>query len=441
MENTISAKFSTLEASATLKTNEHVDRLMASGQEVFHLAFGESRFPVHPKLLEALKDNAHQTHYLPSQGLPALRKAIARFYSNDLDLNISDSQVIVGPGSKSLIFALQMALDGELLLPTPSWVSYSPQAHMLAKPVRYVPSSLNDGYKLDIERLEKTIGESQYTTKILLINSPNNPSGCMYESSFFEQLAEVCRKHKIIVISDEIYGLVAHGEHKHISIANYYPEASIILGGISKHLSLGGWRLGCAVVPNTALGEQLMDALTTIASEIWSSPSAPIQFAACTAYDESPEILSYIEECTILHTIRTQHLYRSLSALGIRCTHPNGGFYFVASFDRWRQQLASNGVCNSDDLADHLLENYALATLSGAVFGIPGDDLSLRLASSKLDLETDAQAAALLIAYRSGMNPSALVERYHPRMDEAISRFSRFVQDMSAISELEVCEM
>lgn len=440
MDCAISSRFRSLGTSATLKTNEQVDLLKSSGRQIYHLAFGESRFPVHPKLLEALKDNAHQNRYLPSQGLLNLRETIALFYRSHFDLDISAAQVIVGPGSKSLIFALQMALDGELILPTPSWVSYSPQAYMLSKPVTYVPSSVVDGYRLDIEQLEKTISASTSKTKLLLLNSPNNPTGCMYEASFLKRLARVCRKHKVIVISDELYGLVPHGGHVHESIATYYPEASIVLGGVSKQLSLGGWRLGFAILPSTVLGAQLMDALTTIASEIWSSPSAPVQYAACTAYSGEQEILTYIRECTALHEMRTQYLYRSLSSLGIRCTKPMGGFYFVVSFDQWRHQLAGCGVYDSDDLAGYLLENYNLATLSGKAFGMPAEDLSLRLASSNLDLETDAQADNLLAAFREGIEPSELLDTFHPGMNEAISRFSRFVHDVSEISKLEACE-
>ena len=347
-----------------------------------------------------------------------------------MGLDAAASQVIVGPGSKALLFALQMALEAELILPTPSWVSYAPQAHLLGRPVRYVPASVENDYALELEALQQTVRQSTHPYKILLLNSPNNPTGRMFEASFLQVLADYCRREGIIVLSDEIYALLPHSNQEHISIARYYPEGTVVLGGLSKHLSLGGWRLGLAITPPGPAGAKLMHTLRVIASEIWSTPAAPVQYAAITAYSGSPDMMAYIGQCAQLHAIRTHYLYDKLSKIGIRCTQPQGGFYFVANFDRWRQPLAGLGVHTSADLANYLIEAHQLATLPGSAFGIPAQSLSLRLATSYLDLETEAKAKTLLDSYRDNPEPHVLMQRQHPNMNGAIIRFGQFMDNL-----------
>ncbi len=417
--------------SPTLAINEQVQRMWADGETVYHLGFGESRFPVHPKIQEALRANVHQKSYLAGQGLFELREAAARAYSRRLGLDIAPDQVIIGPGSKSLIFAVQLALDAPLILPTPSWVSYEPQAHLLSKPTHRIPSSPAGGYVLSLDALESVTAQIESENKILLITSPDNPTGKMYDEDFLRRLADFCRQRQIVVISDEIYGLLPHTPNQHISLARFYPEGTIVLSGLSKHLSLGGWRLGVGVVPDSAEGRQLMAALKVVASEIWSTPTGPIQYAAVIAYGGDPDVVAYIDECRRIHMIRTQYLWRELAATGAACTQPQGAFYIFPNFDRWREPLAARGVHTSVDLAHYLLTEYQLATLPGSAFGAPPRDLSLRLASSYLDMETDDKAQAILDAYRANPDPDVFIRDHNPATQEAARRFHAFVGSLA----------
>lgn len=416
--------------SPTLRMNERVNELWAQGETVYHLGFGESRFPAHPKIVQALRDNAHQSSYLSAQGLPALRHAVAGFYRRHLGLPIAADQIMVGPGSKSLIYALQMALDAHLILPTPSWVSYAPQARLLGRPVHTIPATPADGYAWGVAELSTVVDAIGDATKVLLINSPNNPTGQMFSASFLEELADCCRRRGILVLSDEIYALVPHGHQPHVSIAQYYPEGTVVLGGLSKQLSLGGWRLGVAVLPAHEAGVKLMNALRIIASEIWSTPTAPVQYAGVVAYGDDAEIRAYIEACARIHAVRTQHLWSWLMEMGIACAQPAGGFYMFPNFDRWRDGLAARNVHTSEDLAAYLLETYQIATLPGTAFGAPPRDLSLRLATSYVDMETDAQAQALLAAYRANPEPPSLLEEHHPHLHTTIEQLQGFVSGL-----------
>lgn len=418
--------------SPSLAMNERVNQMWAEQQTVYHLGFGESRFPVHPKLQQALCDHSGQMSYLPAQGLPALRSRIAAFYGRRLGRDIQASQVMVGTGSKSLLFALQLALDADLILPTPSWVSYEPQAQLLHKPVYWIPASATDDYRLTLDALDQTVRRSQNQRQMLLLNSPNCPTGHMVTAAFLQELAAYCRSNQIIVLSDEIYGLIPHQRRPHLSLSAYYPEGTIVLGGVSKHLSLGGWRLGMALVPATPEGATLINALRRIAGEIWSAPSAPVQYALITAFSDDPDINAYIEECAQIHAIRTQYLYQGVHDLGICCAQPDGGFYLFPNFNAWRKPLAARGVLTAVDLANYLLEQYQLATLPGTALGTPPEELSLRLATSYLDMETPEQAAAILAAYRRDPDPARFIHEHHPRLQQALGRLQALIASLAS---------
>jgi aspartate/methionine/tyrosine aminotransferase len=422
-----------LKVSATLSMNDRVREMWASGQHVYHLGFGESRFPVPAKLAEALGAHAQQRSYLPALGIPALRETIAEFYQRKFQMAVSPNQVVVGPGSKSLLYGLVMALGEELILPQPSWVSYAPQAHLLGKPVLWVSMRPECDYCIEIDLLREEMEQDKEewgNPEVLILNSPHNPTGTMIPPATVQALADFAREEQLMVLSDEIYALVAHGRIPHSSVAHYYPEGTVVLGGLSKHLSLGGWRLGVAILPAGRTGEALRRALQNIAGSIWSCVAAPVQYAALVAYSNDPEIDSYVDLCTRMHAIRTSYLYRRIVEAGIPCVEPSGAFYTYPSFDRWKKPLAGLGVKSSDDLAVHLLEKYELATLPGSAFNSPAKELVLRLSSSYLDAGTDEKAAHLVDAFLEDPDPERFIENHHPQLREAATRLAEFIQDL-----------
>jgi len=413
--------------SSTLAINEEVKHRWAQGKRVLHMGFGESRFAVHPKLQKALQDNSAAKSYLPSKGLPELRQAVATYYNDKLKLNYTSEQVLIGPGSKALIYALQLVLDADLFMPTPSWVSYAPQAELLQNNFFYIPSEVKNGHEFSLEAFAQTLKQSTNNKKLLILNSPNNPTGKMLSKEFLKELAEFCKQKNILVISDEIYFRVAYGDIPHYSIAKYYPEGTLILGGLSKHLSIGGWRMGVALLPNTAAGKELMQATAVVASEVWSSVAAPIQYAAVMAYSNDIDIETYIQTCTEIHGVRTNFIYDKLHELGIVCTKPTGAFYITANFDPWAEQLKKKGISTSSQLAKYLLNKHDLATLSADSFGIQENTLSLRLASSYLDMEKDTDSERLIDLYNNSRKNEFMHKSNHPNMHAAIQEFSKFI--------------
>ena len=232
-----------LNQSATLLINERSNELIKQGKTVYKLGLGQSPFPVPGIVQEALRRNAHQKDYLPVKGLLPLREAIAEFNFRYQGIKCSPSDIIIGPGSKELIFILQLVYYGELIIPTPSWVSYSPQARIAGRHVNWVPTSEDNDWRLSPEKLDLICRSDPNRPRVVILNYPSNPTGSTYPKTRLKKLADVARKYNLILISDEIYGLLDHsGEH--VSIAQYYPEGTIISSGLSKWAGAGGWRLG-----------------------------------------------------------------------------------------------------------------------------------------------------------------------------------------------------
>ncbi len=422
-----------LRVSATLSLNERVREMWDEGRDVYQLGFGESRFPVHPKVAKALQANVHRRSYLPALGIRELRETIAQFYQRKFEMAVSPDQVVIGPGSKSLLYALLLALGEEVILPQPSWVSYAPQAHLLGKPVLWVPTRPEQNYNLEVDTLRQKMEEDKEewgNPELLIFNSPHNPTGTMLPPNRVQALADFAHEEQLMVLSDEIYALISHGRVPHVSVARYYPEGTVVLGGLSKHLSLGGWRFGLAILPAGRTGEALRRALQSIAGSIWSCVTAPVQYAALVAYGNDPDVDEFVNLCTRMHGIRTHYLYEKLVEAGIPCVEPSGAFYVFPNFNRWQELLAVRGVRTSDDLAMYLLENYELATLPATAFGSPPEELSLRLSSSYLDAGTDEKATQLVETFREDPDPERFLDNHHPRLREAASRFAEFLADL-----------
>jgi len=385
-----------LKPSATLVINERSRQLIEEGHQIYRLGFGQSPFPVPPTVVKALQKYAGEKDYLPVKGLPALRKAVADFNQRTLGLQCTAEEVIIGPGSKELIFNLQLAYDGVLLLPAPNWVSYEPQAQIAQMPVYRIPTTQEESWRLQADDLEKSCQELPATNKLLILNYPNNPTGISYSPDHLKSLAQVLRKHQVLVIADEIYGEVHHTGNHH-SLAEFYPEGTIISGGLSKWCGAGGWRLGTFTFPPAY--RWLQDAMARIASETFSAVSAPIQYAACTAFAGNEEIEHYLKASRkILKTVG-QFVYRSLTASGIQMPAPEGGFYLFPNFTRFRPTLAQKGITTSAALCEYLLTEKKIALLPGSDFGRPESELTARLAFVDFDgqkiLEHFAKASSV----------------------------------------------
>ncbi|MEO8971998.1 MAG: aminotransferase class I/II-fold pyridoxal phosphate-dependent enzyme [Ktedonobacteraceae bacterium] len=378
---------SAVTTSPTLAINEAVAKQRAEGQEIIHLGFGEASFPLHPLLQTALSEAAKHTAYAPVLGIAELRKAIADYLTRTRQLACLPEQIAVGPGSKPLLYALLQVLEGDLLLPVPSWVSYAPQAKLAGRNVIGVETDSADCHRITPQKLTMALDcarNSGANPRILLVNTPSNPTGSMFTYDDAEAIALWAREKGITLISDEIYAELAHGWREHISPACFYPEGTIITGGLSKAFSAGGWRLGYAMMPPTEQGLHVITALRSLGSEIWSSASTPIQKAAVVAFSPNTELEDYVRRSARIHGYVASWLYEVFVGLDIPCPRPAGAFYLYPDFSPWRQALLKQGVTTSEELALYLLNKWNIATLPGSAFGEKPEVLHLRLSTSML---------------------------------------------------------
>ena len=374
--------------SATLAVNEAVERARRAGRPVLPLGFGEAGLPVHAALRERLAGAAGANGYGPVAGLPELRAAAAGYWQRRA-LPTTGEQVVAGPGSKPLLYGLLAALEGDVAVPRPSWVSYAAQATMLRHQARFVDTTPGQGGVPDPFALAALAGEARDSGQPLrsvVVTLPDNPTGTLADRDRVAGVCAVAREYDLVIISDEIYRDLVHDPATpYVSPAELAPERTVITTGLSKNLALGGWRLGVARLPDSEQGERLRLQLLDIASEIWSSPPNPVQSVAAWAFTEPEVLRDHLDASRRLHGTVARAVAEVFARAGAEVARPQGGFYIYPDLEVHRDHLAQRwGIVDGPGLARVLLEELDVATLPGAAFGDRTDALRLRVATSLL---------------------------------------------------------
>ena len=408
--------------SATLAINELSDALMRDGRVIYRLGLGQSPFPVPEPVVQALRDNAHRKEYLPVRGLEALRAAVAEYHRRCHGVDRHAENVLIGPGSKELMFLLQLVYYGDLVIPTPSWVSYAPQARIIGRHVRWIETTSANNWKLQPQDLERLCETDPGRPRIVVLNYPNNPTGHTYDANELRQIGEVARRYRVIVLSDEIYGEIHH-RGAHVSIAEFYPEGTIISTGLSKWCGAGGWRLGTFTYPNHL--SWLLDAMAVVASETFTSTSAPIQFAAVTAFSGGAFIKPYLSGARRVLAALGQHCAASLRAAGLDVAAPAGAFYLFPDFRPFKAALAACGILTSRALSERLLQDTGVATIPGESFGRPPDELTLRMAF--VDFDGGPALAAVAAMNADQELDETFLRTWCPKVTEAMDRVAAWI--------------
>ncbi|GAP43810.1 aspartate/methionine/tyrosine aminotransferase [Lentimicrobium saccharophilum] len=414
-----------LETSATLRINEISNRLISEGKRVYKFGLGQSPFPVPESVVEALRQNAHQKDYLPVKGLYELRKAVAGFNYRHQGIATDPEDILIGPGSKELIFLLQLVYYGDLLIPTPSWVSYSPQARIIGRHVHWIPASPGNNWRMSPELLDMVCRDDPDRPRVVILNYPSNPTGNTYPVERLKLLAQVARKYKVILISDEIYGMIHHNG-QHVSIARYYPEGTIISSGLSKWCGAGGWRLGTFSFPPNL--RWLLDAMSSAASETFTSTSAPIQFAAVTAFNGNPEIDEYLRQSRRILKALAKYMTESFEATNIKVPQADGGFYLFPDFSHYREKMKLRGIFTSNEMCNAILKDTGVAMLPGSEFGLAPGELVSRMAYVDFNGAEALNAAA--VEWGEKKLNGTFVHACCPHIAEGTDQLIRWLQSL-----------
>eukprot|EP01083_Nonionella_stella_P056599 148935_1 len=398
----LSSRVAGLKVSPTVGINDISNQLIRENKKVYKFGLGQSPFPVPQCVVEALKNQAHRKEYLPAQGLLPLRESIADYHNinnsfKDQSLHkISPDDVIVGPGSKELIFLLQLAYYGELVLQSPCWVSYKPQADIIGRSFKIIRSKMESRWKITPKCLEEYLGfEGVDKPRVLVLNYPSNPTGVVYTDAELKALAPILREYQVIVISDEIYAPLNYKGEYH-SISHFYPEGTIILNGISKWCGAGGYRLGYFVMPPSL--HWLRDGMRACASETFTAVSSPISWAAITAYEkhfENEEIQEYLATAREVLKHVSDMTVDGLASYNLFSVRPDGGFYcFVNTNETKKGSELSDKLNGKDPITmeryvdkfyNEILRESGVAVLPGYHFQTMPQDGFFRLSFVDFD--------------------------------------------------------
>lgn len=353
-----SSRLERVEESATIKIANAANKLKSEGVDVISFSLGEPDFDTPEHICKAAADAMYrgETHYAPSNGIPELREAIANKLVSENKLDVTPNDILVTPGAKQAIFEIIMSVlddNDEAILPDPSWVSYSPCIKFAGANPVWAPTDPDNGFMpYGIEELVTD------RTKLIIVNSPCNPTGGVYDKEMLKTVADLAIDHDLLVISDEIYEKIIY-DKKHISMGSLdgMHERTITVNGFSKAYAMTGWRLGYV----TAVPE-LMSGFRKIHSHSVSSATTFAQFGGVAALEGPQEpVNDMIRE----FKARRDILIDGLNRIGFKCKKPDGAFYAFADVSEFG---------NGDEVADKLLQEAHVAVTPGSGFGASSKD-------------------------------------------------------------------
>lgn len=362
----LSKRVQSITPSSTLAITAKASALKEEGHNVIGLAAGQPDFNTPQHIIDAAFKAANEgaTKYTPSGGLPRLKRDIAEQFHRDLQVSYDQDEIMVATGAKHALYTLfQTILDpgDEVIIPAPYWVSYPEQVKLAGGRPVIVDTTQESQFKLSAESLESAITDH---TKAVIINSPSNPTGMIYEADELRALGEVCLQHDVTIVSDEIYDQLIYGEHGHVSITQLsqaLKEQTILINGVSKTYSMTGWRIGYA-----AGDAAVIQAMTNLASHSTSNPTTLSQYGAMAALEGSQQAVLDMRQA---FAERLDTSYEQLVSIpGITCVKPKGAFYLFPQVAEAAQSLGYDKV---SDWAGGLLEEQKVAVVPGEGFGSP----------------------------------------------------------------------
>ena len=386
MKSRVAKRMAAISPSLTLAISAKAKAMKAAGENVVSFSVGEPDFNTPEHIMQAAKtalDNGH-TKYTPSSGLLPLRKAICEKFQKDNGLDYEPSQIIVSNGAKHSIFnACYAILDegDEVIIPEPYWLTYPEVVKVCGGVPKYLSCKKENKYKFSAEELKKAITPK---TKMLIFNSPSNPTGAVYNEEEVRSIAKVCEEAEIFVLADEIYEKLCYNGVKPFSIAKCsekMKELTITVNGVSKTYAMTGWRIGYLAAP-----KDVAKAIDSFQSHATSNASSISQWATIEALKSSDE---EIAEMVNVFDKRRATLLQLISEIdGVQAVAPDGAFYVMLVVSGlYGKSYRGKAITNSIEFADALLESEKVATIPGISFGAD-DCLRLSYSLSEEDIQT-----------------------------------------------------
>ncbi len=373
----VSERIKAIAPSMTLAISAKANELKAAGEKVINFGVGEPDFNTPAHIVAAAKDALDKgyTKYVAAAGLPQLKKAIVKKLKKDNNLDYEPSQIIVSNGAKHSIFNAVFATinpGDEVLIPKPYWLTYPEVVKSCGGVPVFVMAKARHGYKVTAAQIENMITPH---TKMLIFNSPCNPTGAVYTEEEIREIADVCERHNLVILADEIYEKLIYGGETHFSIANVSPEIkqrTIVINGVSKSYAMTGWRLGYLAAP-----ENVARAIASFQSHSTSNVNTMTQYAAIAALEGDDKPMKEMVEAFGRRREKMIEKLDEMKPLGLDYVKPDGAFYVMLLCDNlYGKTYKGVKIRGSMDVADLLLTHEKVAATPGVCFG---DDDAVRL--------------------------------------------------------------
>jgi len=366
----ISKKIQAVSASPTLAIDAKFKEMKAQGVDVVGFGAGEPDFETPQNIkdaaIKAINDGL--TRYTPASGTLDLRKAVAKKFKEENNLVYEPTQIIISNGAKHSLVNVLMALlnpGEEVIIPAPFWVSYVEMVKIADGVPYIIETTEENNFKFSPKQLEEAINDK---TKALILNSPSNPTGMVYTKEELEAIADICVKHDIYVISDEIYEkLIYEGEHISIgSLNDEIMKRTITINGVSKSYAMTGWRIGFAAAP-----PHIAKAMANLQSHAASNPNSIAQAATIEALNGPQD---EVEKMRQVFAKRRVNMCKKINSIeGVSCTEPQGAFYIMMNITKlFGRSFFGQVIDSSDKFAELFLENAKVAVVPGSGFGADG---------------------------------------------------------------------
>lgn len=384
----LSKRILNMEESVTLAAGAKAKQLKAEGRDILSLTLGEPDFVTPKNIQDAAIDaikSGKASFYTQASGMPELKEAINTYFQNYYGYSVSSDEVVVGAGAKYILYAFFMSVinpGDEVIIPTPYWVSYADQIKTAEGRPIFIQTIDETNFKVTVSQLEASRTEK---TKVLLLNSPSNPTGMIYSKDELEAIGKWAVKHKILILADDIYGRLVYNSNVFTPISSISDEIrnqTIVINGVSKTYSMTGWRLGFACGDKS-----IISAMSKFISQTTSNVSTVSQYAAIEALTGSQEEFEKMRQA---FEVRLNTVYEELKQVpGFSVVKPEGAFYL---FPNVAEAMKLKGFDNVTDFTTAILEEVGVALVTGEGFGAP-ENVRLSYAT---DLDTLKEAVRRL---------------------------------------------
>ena len=356
--------------SKTLACQELVAQRQKQNLKVYNFGLGANPITQPQSFINAVNKYSHHKQYTSPKGIPELNETIKKMWTTS---KYKVENVVFGNGLKELLFVAQMSFDGTIIQLTPSWVGYKEQIRALNKLDKLVEieALLENDFKVTPQQLDESCSKHS-GPKMLIFNNPDNPTGVMYTPDEVKKIAEVCQKHDVIVLTDEIYMNINHF-NEFQTIADFIPHLTIRGSSVSKDLACGGYRLGWMTFPkelNDFYDVNLMNAVV-----IYSCTCTPIQYATNEILNDSQVLKEYFDFQNKTFKDIVKQCFDVIKESKIGYVYPTSAWYTFLNFDQYKTQLQKININNSDDLSIYLLNEIGIVTVPGECFHVDGLNL------------------------------------------------------------------